>query len=92
VALEVVWSPLARARLQEVRAYIARDKPRATERLATRIVAMTEALRTHPRLGRPGSESGIRELVIGGTPYIVLYRIRGKRVLITTVWHGAQRE
>ncbi len=90
--LEIVWSPLARARLLEIRAYVAKDKADAAERLATRIVAVVEALRNHPYLGRVGAEPGIRELVIGGTPYIVLYRVRGKRVTITTIWHGAQRK
>ncbi len=89
--VEIVWSPLARARLNEIRAYVALDNPGAAERLATRIVAVVEALRDHPYLGRVGVEPGIRELVIGGTPYIVLYRVRGKRVTINTIWHGAQR-
>ena len=89
---EIVWSPLARARLQEIRAYVAKDKPVAAERLAIRIVAVIEALRDHPYLGHAGTESGVRELVIGGTPYIVLYRVRGKRVTIQTIWHAAQRE
>ncbi len=90
--VEIVWSPLARARLQEIRAYVAKDKPDAAGRLATRIVTVVEALRNHPHLGRAGAEPGIRELVIGGTPYIVLYRLRGKRVTISTIWHGAQRK
>lgn len=90
--VEIVWSPLARTRLQEIRAYIAKDKPAAAERLAIRIVAVVEALREHPHLGRAGAEPGIRELVIGGTPYVVLYRARGKKVTISTIWHGAQRE
>ena len=68
------------------------DKPEAATRLATRIVAVVEALREHPYLGRAGAEPGIRELVIGGTPYIVLYRVRGERVIIGTIWHGAQRK
>ena len=89
--VEIVWSPLARARLQEIRAYVALDKPDAAERLAIRIVAVVEALRNHPRLGRAGAEPGFRELVIGGTPYIVLYQFRGRRITITTIWHGAQR-
>jgi toxin ParE1/3/4 len=92
VRVEIVWSPLALARLQEIRAYVALDKPKAAERLATRIVAVVEALRNHPRLGRAGTEPGTRELIIGGTPYIVLYRVRGKRVIIGTIWHGAQRK
>ncbi len=89
--VEVVWSPLARARLGEIHAYVALDNPGAAERLSTRIVAMVEALRTHPHLGRAGVEPGVRELVIGGTPYIVLYRVRGGRVTINTIWHGSQQ-
>jgi toxin ParE1/3/4 len=91
VPVEIVWSALARARLREIRAYVALDKPEAAERLALRIVAMVEALRDHPHLGRVGAEPGIRELVIGNTPYIVLYRVQGRRVIVSTVWHGAQR-
>lgn len=89
---EIVWSPLALARLQEIRAFVALDKPDAAELLAIRIVAVVETLRNYPRIGRAGSEPNIRELVIAGTPYIVLYSIRGSRVVITNIWHGAQRK
>jgi toxin ParE1/3/4 len=67
------------------------DKPEAAARLATRIVALVEALREHPYLGRAAAEPGVRELVIGGTPYIVLYRVQSQRVTISTIWHGTQR-
>jgi toxin ParE1/3/4 len=70
---------------------VALDKPEAAERLAMRIVAVVEALRSYPHLGRAGAEPGIRELIIGGTPYIVLYRVQGRRVIISTIWHGAQK-
>ena len=66
------------------------DKPEAADRLATRIIAVVETLRNHPYLGRAGSHPEIRELVIGGSPYIVLYRVRGKQIIIGTIWHGAQ--
>ena len=89
--VEIVWSALARTRLREIRDYIARDKPEAAERLAMRIVVMVEALRNHPYLGRAGAEPGIRELVIASTPYIILYRVQGERVVISAIWHGAQR-
>ena len=87
--LEIVWSPLALARLQEIRAFIALDKPDTTERLATRIVSVVEALRIHPYLGRVGPEPGIRELIIGGTPYSILYPIRGNRLIISTISHAS---
>jgi len=92
VPLEIVWSPLARARLQEIREYVAQDKPMAAERLAIRIVTVVEALRNYPHLGRAGARPGIRELIIGGTPYIVLYRVHDQRIVISNIRHGAQRE
>ncbi len=88
--VEIVWSALARARLREIRAYIARDKPHAAEKLATRIVVLVEALKEHPYLGRAGSEPGVRELIVGGTPYMILYKVLGTRVTISTIWHSAQ--
>ena len=89
--VQIVWSPLALARLREIRAYVAKDKPGAAEKLAVRIVSLVEALRSHPHLGRLGSQPGVRELIIGGTPYVVLYRVGTNRVRINTIWHGAQR-
>jgi len=90
VQVEIVWSPRALTRLAEIREYVARDKPDAAARLATRIVALVEALRTHPYLGRVGSRPGVRELLVGGTPYLIFYRVRTKQVTITTIWHGAR--
>lgn len=88
--VDFVRSPLARVRLREIHAFVALDKPEAARHLATRIVAVVQTLRMHPHLGRVGAEPGIRELVIGGTPRSILYRVRGRRVVISTIWHGAQ--
>ncbi len=88
--MEIVWSHRARTGLEEIRAYVAKDKPDAAGRLATRIIAVVEALKSHPNLGRVGAEPGIRELVIGGTPYIILYSVKRTRIAIITIWHGAQ--
>jgi toxin ParE1/3/4 len=92
VSIEIIWSPRALLRLDEIRIFVAKDKPEAAERLALRIVSLIEALRHHPRLGHTGVERGVRELVIGGRPYIVLYRVRRAHVTILTIWHGAQRK
>jgi toxin ParE1/3/4 len=77
-------------RLREIREYVARHKPQAAEKLAMRVVTLVEALKDHPYLGRAGSEPGVRELVVGGTPYLIFYRVRAQRVTITTIWHGAR--
>ncbi len=47
--------------------------------------------RDHPRRGRPGRVAGTRELVVPGTPYIVVYAVGADYVRIHRVLHGAQR-
>jgi toxin ParE1/3/4 len=86
-----VWSALARRRFREIRDYVELDKPEPAARLATRLVAITEALKIHPHVGRLGSNPEIRELVVAGTPYILVYRVQKWRVIISTILHAAQR-
>jgi toxin ParE1/3/4 len=90
VPVEIVWSEAARSRLEEIRRHVAKDKPEAAKRLGARIVVVVEILKHHPFLGRAGAEPGTRELIVGGSPYIVYYRVRGKRLTIQTILHGAQ--
>jgi toxin ParE1/3/4 len=58
--------------------------------MVTRLVRAVEKLAHFPHLGRPGRES-CRELVVSGTPFIVVYRVEGEEIRIGTVVHGAQR-
>jgi addiction module RelE/StbE family toxin len=88
--MEVIWTRRAQRELRDIRNYVAVDKPDAAERLAIRIVALVEALRLQPRLGRPGLAPGTRELIVGGTPYTIVYRVRGQKLTIASVWHGAR--
>ena len=92
MSLDIVWSKRARSRLTEIHNFIAQDKPDAAERLAIRIVTLIEALRQHPHLGHRGSISSTREHVVGGTPYIIHYRVDGNHVIIQTVRHASQRD
>jgi toxin ParE1/3/4 len=87
---EIVWSPLALARLREIRARIALDNPRAAERLATRIVTLVETLKLHPNLGHSTTTPNLRELIVGGTPYVIFYRLRRHQIQIATIHHSAQ--
>jgi toxin ParE1/3/4 len=89
--MRILWAPEARREISEIWHYIALDNPAAADRMVTRLVSAVEKLPHFPHLGKPGRE-GSRELVIGGTPFIVVYRIKGDEIRIGTVVHGAQRE
>ena len=90
--MTIVWSPRAIGHLADLRAYIARENPRAAARTATTLLAAVDRLAELPNVGRPGRATGTRELVVPGTRYVIPYRLRGgERLEIIAVFHGRQR-
>jgi toxin ParE1/3/4 len=55
-----------------------------------RIRAAVDQLAEYPSMGRVGRVPLTRELIIGGTPWIIVYRVRAEMVEIIRVLHGAQ--
>jgi toxin ParE1/3/4 len=88
--MRIFWAPEARRQIHEIWHYIALDNPAAADRMVTRLVVAVEKLLRFPQLGRPGRE-GSRELVVGGTHFVVVYRVVGEEIKIGSVVHGAQR-
>lgn len=56
-----------------------------------RLVARIELLEESPKQGRMGVRPGTREVVVGGTPYIVTYRLVQDAIEILTVRDGRQK-
>lgn len=88
--MRVVWSETAISHLNGIHRYITEDKPGAAQRMARRILACARQLGRYPHLGRPGREADTRELIVGGTPYIVVYEVRRERLVILAVLHAAK--
>ena len=89
--MQVVWTGRALRDLAVLRSYISQDKPPAAERQVGLILAAVTGLARFPHSGRPGRRAGTRELVVGQTPYLVPYRVRGDLVEVLRVLHGRQR-
>jgi toxin ParE1/3/4 len=87
----IVWSPRAIEHLAHLRAYIARDNPRAANRIASALLEAVERLAELPNLGRPGRVAGTRELVGPGTPYVIPYRLRADGLEVIAVFHERQK-
>ena len=86
--LQVKWTRPALADLIEAQAYITRENPQAAGVIARRIWDASQTLADNPRIGRMGHVPGTRERVVTRTPYLIVYRIREKRVEILHVYHG----
>ncbi len=89
--MRVVWSRLARRDLAGIFAYIFADDPQAARRILEVIKAKVALLLETPLMARAGAVEGTRELVITGTPYLVVYRVKLEEIQILRVLHGARR-
>lgn len=89
--LTIRW--LARALQDRVSqlAYIAERNAMAAENMDGRIRSGVALLAEHPMMGRSGRVPGTRELPIGGSPFLVVYRIDRGQVRIVRLLHGAQQ-
>jgi toxin ParE1/3/4 len=74
--------------LEQIAAYISQDKPEAASDVILNIIQHTQQLAKFPNLGRPGRKEGTRELIIGGTPFIVVYR-QTSVIEIVSVFHSS---
>lgn len=89
--MKVAWTRLALKDLDSAYAYISEENPSAASRTIERIRKALDAVGRHPEIGRPGRVEGTRELIIPGTPFIVAYRVKAKRIEMLSIIHGARR-
>ncbi len=89
--MQIRWLRLALQDLEEVAGFISQDNPEAARVLVKRIWDAAQTLAEHPHSGRAGRVPGTRELVIGGTQYILPYRVVENEVQILRVLHGAKK-
>ena len=86
------WTKRAERDLDEIAKYIGQDSPAEAARVVLELIDQVEAnLLAHPAIGRPGRVLGTRELVIGGLPYVVPYRVRDMDIEILRVLHTSRR-
>ncbi len=89
--MKLKWTRLALQDLRHLHEYIADDNPSAASRMVTRMQEATERLKNHPQMGRPGRVQGTRELVIAGSPYVVVYILGDSEIQIVAIIHSAMR-
>jgi toxin ParE1/3/4 len=89
--MHVRWTDPAVSDLTHICDYIEEHDSNATaRRVAVSIYERVSALVDFPQRGREGRQSGTRELIFTGLPYLAIYRTRGDAVEILRILHGAQ--
>ncbi|MFA7384457.1 MAG: type II toxin-antitoxin system RelE/ParE family toxin [Desulfurivibrionaceae bacterium] len=85
------WAAPALDDLKAAGEYIVQDNPTAARRMASRVIEAVELLQDQPNLGRPGRLADTKELVVSGTPFVVVYRVRKGDVHIIRLLHHSLR-
>lgn len=85
------WLRKALKNLEQAYDYVAEDDLDAAGRLVLKMQAAVGQLAEFPEMGRAGRVEGTRELVILNSPYVVVYRVKGKTVEILRVLHGSRK-
>ena len=89
--MKVEWLPIAERDRADQLAYVMARNPVAAIRLGDAIFNAAALLSDFPRIGRTGRVSGTRELLVGGTPYILIYRHEDEMVVILRLLHSARQ-
>jgi len=88
--LIIEWSLFAVEDRTRIFDYIEQDNPTAAIAVDERIMEQTARLARFPESGRQGRVDITRELVVGHTPFIVVYHVHNDTVRILRILHGSQ--
>jgi addiction module RelE/StbE family toxin len=89
--LKIKLARLAANDLQAVEQYISQDKPSAAQAVIQRVMEAIENLAAFPSIGRGGRVPNTKELVVSGTPLIIVYQVRQDTLFIARVIHTARK-
>lgn len=91
--MKVFWSRAALDDLKRIRAYIADHHPAAAQSIARGIVEAARHLEGNPQMGRMlgSGRQGFRRLVVTGTAYVLIYRLRPDAVSVIEVFDVRRR-
>ena len=89
--MQLKWTAPALRDLVAAGEYVAAENPEAAEQMAARILEAVESLLDYPAIGREGRLADSRELVVIGTPFIVIYRLRVPTIQILRVMPHARQ-
>lgn len=85
------WTPRAVTDLEEISDYLTVAAPQAREHLLERLERLTDVLLDFPLMGKMGLVKGTREFVLAGTPYILVFQLKGDAIVIVSVRDGRMR-
>jgi addiction module RelE/StbE family toxin len=85
--LSIEWRSRALDDIASAQNYLSDRNPEAARRILERILQRSRELEDFPEMGKPGRLQGTRELLVPGSPYVLIYRIGCDAIDILRVLH-----
>jgi toxin ParE1/3/4 len=84
------WTPAAAADLQHISDYLKDHHPHYRQPTMRKLYETIGSLKAFPHRGRPGRESGTREILFPPLPYVAVYRVKEQTIEVVRIYHGAE--
>jgi plasmid stabilization system protein ParE len=88
--MRIRWTPAAAADLALISEYLKDRHPHYRLPTMRRLYEAIGSLADSPNRGRPGRESGTRELLFPPLPYVAVYRLKENSIEVLRIYHAAQ--
>ncbi len=85
------WSIRSLSNVEGIKEYIEANNPTAARKVLGEIRRAAHGLIDFPMIGHTGRRAGTRELVIDRFPYLIIYRLTVKKILIVAVIHQSRK-
>ena len=89
--MKIKLARLALQDLQSVKEYISQDKPDAALAVVKRVMESIENIAIFPNIGRTSRVPLTKELVVSGTPLIIVYQVKQDTLYIARIIHTARK-
>ena len=89
--LTVKYTKLAIQDLNNAYEYICTENPLAAQSVITKIETTLLHIQTHPYIGHIGRVKNTYEFLILGTPFIVVYMVDDKYLIVVSILHTARK-
>jgi toxin ParE1/3/4 len=89
--LKVHWSEQALGDRDDIFQYLAERSLSAPIRIERLFDQASDRLARFPRCGRLGRVAQTRELVVSGTPFLLIYRVDDDRVVVLRALRASQK-
>ncbi len=88
--MKLVWRHGAELQLRAQLNFLKDVSPQGAKRMRARIKQRLARLKHAPFSGRPSRRTGIRELIISGTPYVAVYEVGHDAITVLQFFHGSE--